>query len=249
MDKVCLEKQIDSQIKSFSRFMGISEFPAYDLQTKEASIETADLQGFEVVASASYQPKTNRHSLLVSTNLDLPRYVFYHEFTHMLDSELYAKSDSIRYAGLSGFTEYHASQIELMQLLGTISVSDALSFSMNDTIATISGKKRVVEYVEEKRQHAIELFGREDFPADLNTLKSAFGVLFNYLGLRSICEMYSSDYIEKTDNAAFLRFIPTTNFVAINTLMHGWLDNSKIDMGINVYLNTLFPLIKEFRLA
>ena len=82
-------------------------------------------------------------------------------------------------------------------------------------IVTTSGEKRVAQYVEEKRQHAIELFSREDFPADLNTLKSAFGVLFNYYGLRPICEMYSSDYIEKTDNAAFLRFIPTTNFVAI----------------------------------
>lgn len=249
MDKVCLEKQIGSQIKAFSKFMGIAEFPAYNLQTKEASIETADLQGFEVVASASYQPKTNLHTLLVSTNLDIPIYVFYHEFTHMIDSEIYAKNDSTRYAGLSGFTEYHASQIELMQLLGAISVNEALSFSMNDTIVTISGEKRVAQYVEEKRQHAIELFSREDFPADLNTLKSAFGVLFNYFGLRSICEMYSSDYIEKTDNAAFLRYIPTTNFVAITSLMHGWLDNRKIDMGINVYLNTLFPLIKEFRLA
>lgn len=249
MDIVCLEKQISSQIKAFSRFMGIAEFPAYSLQTKEASIETADLQGFEVVAAASYQPKTNLHTLLVSTNLDLPRYVFYHEFTHMLDSEIYAKNDSIRYAGLSGFTEYHASQIELMQLLGAISVSEALSFSMNDTIVTISGEKRVTQYIEEKRQHAIELFSREDFPADLNTLKSAFGVLFNYFGLRSICEMYSLDYNEEIDNAAFLRFIPTTNFIAINTLMHGWLDNSKIDMSINVYLNTLFPLIKEYRLG
>lgn len=249
MDIVCLKQQIGLEIKEFSKFMGIAKFPEYNLQTKEASIETADLQGFEVIASASYQPKTDLHTLLVSKNLDLPRYVFYHEFTHMLDSEIYAKNDSIRYAGLSGFTEYHASQIELMQLLGAHSINEALSFSMNDTIVTISGEKPVAQYVEEKRQHAIELFSRKDFPANLNTLKSAFGVLFNYFGLRSICEMYSLDYFEITDNAPFLRFIPTTNFVAINTLMHGWLDNSKIDMSIKVYLNTLFPLIKDFRLA
>jgi len=56
------------------------------------------------------------------------------------------------------------------------------------------------------------LFSRVDFPADLNTLKSAMSIFYNYFGLRSICEAHSIDYIEKVNNKAFLKFIPIQLF-------------------------------------
>lgn len=241
-------RKIQLYEENFKKFMGIADFPTYKLATKVASLSVADSRGFDSAASTFYQPKTDSHTLQVSTNLILSQYLLFHEFTHILDSEMYAKGDSMRYAGLSGFTEYHASQIELMQLLGATSVNDSISFPMQTTIHTFSGEKSVAQYIQDKQQHAIELFSRDDFPADIDTLKSAFGILYNYWGLRSICEMYSSDYVENVQNDAFLKFIPSVYFSLLNTLMHGWLDTSIIEKSIPLYLNTLFPLIQQYKL-
>ena len=90
----------------------------------------------------------------------------------MLDSELYVKNDKIRYLGISGFTEYHASQIELLAMLGVQSINDEPSFSMDTIIHTFAGDKSVKQYISEKQQHAIELFSRADFPSSIETLKS-----------------------------------------------------------------------------
>lgn len=64
----------------------------------------------------------------------------FHEFVHMLDAELYAKNDKIRYLGIS---EYHATQIELFAMLGVQSINSEPSFSMDTIIHTISGNKSV----------------------------------------------------------------------------------------------------------
>ena len=232
----------------FKQFMGIKDFPAYQLTTKEVSLAIADSCGFDSAASTFYSPKTNIHTLQISTNLILSKYLVFHEFTHILDADMYANGDSTKYAGLSGYTEYHASQIELMQLLGTETATDEISFEMNTIISTFSGDKSVAQYIREKQEHAIQLFSRADFPADINTLKSAFGVLYNYWGLRSICEMYASDYVEEVQNDAFLQFIPTINFCLMNIMMHGWLDKQNIEKSIPLYINTLFPLIEKYKL-
>lgn len=232
----------------FKLFMNIEEFPTYELQTKEVSETIAATQGFDVAAAAFYQPQSKSHTLLVSTNLVLSKYLVFHEFTHILDSEMYANSDKMRYVGLSGFTEYHASQVELIQLLGANTFDQTLSFSMNTIVSTFAGEKSVSEYVEGKQQHAIELFSRSDFPADINTLKSAIGVLYNYWGLRSICEMYSTDYTEKINNEAFLKFIPTQVFSIQNRLMHNHLDKGQIELSMQAYMCTVMPLIQTYKL-
>ena len=67
-----------------------------------------DLAGFGALAQAIYNPKTDIHTLRICVNLELMKYVVFHEFTHILDAEMYAKRDSLRYAYLSGYTEYHA---------------------------------------------------------------------------------------------------------------------------------------------
>lgn len=92
----------------------------------------------------------------------------------------------------------------------------ASASTFSTIIDTYSGNRTVSQYVEEKRLHAVELFSRQDFPADLDMLKSAMGVLFNYFGLRSICAMYATDYNEKIDNAAFLNHITVFQFAPVN---------------------------------
>lgn len=249
MDRDCIIKQLNTYVDEYISFMGITHFPEYILQTQKVSEVTVALQGFEVAAATFYQPISGQHTLLVSTNLCLSKYLVFHEFTHMLDSELHVDGDKIRYTGLSGYTEYHASQVELIQLLGAKAIDDIPSFSMNTMISTFAGEKSVSQYVREKYQHAINLFNREDFPVNVNTLKSAFGVLYNYWGLRSICEMHATDFKETINNAAFLRFIPTTCFTLMNNLMHGWLDKNKIELSIPLYINSVFPIIKNYKLA
>lgn len=241
-------EQLNTYVNEYKIFMGIDKFPEYNLQTRTASIITAETQGFESVASTLYHPESGQHTLIISSNLNLLRYVMFHEFTHMYDSELYVNGNKIRYLGLSGYTEYHASQIELAQLLGAKHFNNIPSFSMNTIISTISRETSISQYVKDKYNHAIDLFSRSGFPENLNILKSAFGVLYNYWGLRSICEMYATDFVEKIDNAAFLKFISSTNFSVINNIMHGWLDKTKIDLSIPLYTNSILSIIKEYDL-
>lgn len=247
-----IDDRVIEQIKSyeyeFKNFMGIDDFPTYNIQAKVASATTAQSQGFESVACADYNTETNNHILTVSNNLFLAKHVAFHEFTHILDSEMYVNGDKVRYMGISGFTEYHASQIELLQMLGTKNSDEILQFSMNDTIETMFGIKTVQQYIDDKQQHSIDLFSRKDFPANLNTLKSAVGILFNYFGLRSICEMYAIDYCENINNQVYMNFISTQQFTTINNLMHGWLDNAKINSSIILYNVIMMSLIKGYKL-
>ncbi len=233
----------------FKKFMGIESFPQYVLHTKEASFFLAEAQGYDSVASTHYDIQSKSHTLTVSTNLKLHEYLLFHEFTHILDSEFYVNNDKMRYLGISGFTEYHAAQVELMAMLGIQSINDKPSFSMNKIIHTISGDKSVKHYVSEKQQHAIELFSRDDFPSSIEMLKISFGILFNYWGLRAICSMYATDYIEKIQNKSFLNYIPTNVFVLLNSLMRGWLSDSAINTSIPLYANTLIALVKQYKLA
>ena len=245
---VNLVEQIDKYIKEYIGFMNINKFPEYKLQTKEVSLDISEKQGYESVAETIYNVENGTHTLLISTNLELSKYVAFHEFTHMLDAEMYTYGDKMRYMGLSGFTEYHASQIELLQLLGTSSVDKVKSFSMSTVINAISGQKCVSQKLAEKQEHSISLFCRADFPANINTLKSAFGVLFNYFGLRSICEMYATNYKETICNEAFLKIVPSMQFIPLNRLMHNWLDTEQIDMSITLYAVIVMALIKEYKL-
>lgn len=244
-----ITKKINTYIDEYKSFMGIDQFPEYTLKTHEARISTADSQGYEIAAATYYQPETNQHALLVSTNLILSRDLMFHEFTHMIDSELYVNGDKIRYAGLSGYTEYHAAQVELLSLLGVEKENAALTFPMDTVVSTFSGDKCVSQYVQAKYQHAVDLFSRADFPADVAALKSALGVLYNYWGLRSICEMHSPDFKEINKNEAFLKYIPTVQFSTLNNLMRGWLDKAQVDLSISLYLSIIFSIIKSYKLA
>ena len=231
--------------EEFRNFMKIKDFPEYQIKTKEVSINVSDSCGFESAASASYVIETKTHTLTVSTNLEVSKDLIFHEFTHILDSEMYSKDDKIRYAGISGFTEYHASQVELAYLLGANTIDDIPSFSMDTIISTFVGEKSVYQYVDEKQQHAIDLFARTDFPANISALKSAVGVLCNYYGLRSICEKYSIDYTEKVDNAVFLQYISTQYFSKFNSFMHGWLDEDNIELSIPLYINIITSILRN----
>jgi len=237
----------------FMQLLGLTCFPAYEIAYKEISLSVSDEQGYDSLGSAHYDYRTGKHTLIVWSNIhtlgEVGKQTIFHEFTHILDNETYVNKDPEKYIANHGYTEYHAAQIELAQLLGAKSIDAIPKFSIEKTISTFAGDKSVAQYICDKQQHAIALFSREDFPADIASLKTAFGILYNYWGLRSICEIYATNYIETINNTAFLKYIPTTFFTALNNFMHGWLDKAKIDLSIQAYINTVFPIIKDYKLA
>ena len=248
MNENLLVKKIKTYETEYISFMNLEKFPDYEIDTKKVSLAIANKQGYEAVATTWYLPQTGKHTLIISTNIIAEKQLLFHEFTHMLDAERYVNGDKMRYAWLSGYTEYHASQIELMQMLGVKNINAVTNFSMNDTVTTLAGEKKVAQYVADKRQHAISLFERNDFPADLATLKTAIGVLYNYWGLRSICELYSDDYVEIVNNNTFLQYISTQIFCETNNLMHGWLNTEQIEYSMKQYMGIIFPLAQKYKL-
>ncbi|MEE1442316.1 MAG: hypothetical protein UGF43_01670 [Blautia sp.] len=172
------------------------------------NINETDITGFGSLAQAKYNPHTDEHTLRVCSNFEVIKYVVFHEFTHILDAEMYAKNNPANYAYLSGYTEYHASQIELLILLGIDNMHSLQqsTFSMDTRIAAFPNKMSVDEYLHGKHRFVIDMMHRDDFPKDLEVLKTTIGVLYNYLGIRSICKMYGKDYRERKDNTSIIKW-------------------------------------------
>lgn len=230
-------------------FMGINNFPEYKLELYEIKANEADIAGFGIVAQALYDPKTGQHTLRICTNLEVKEYIVFHEFTHILDSEMYANKDAIRYAYLSGYTEYHASQVELMFLLGAQKISDNIcGKTMRSVIPTFPNERTVEEYIISKHKLVIDMMNRKDFPANIEALKVTLGVLYNYWGSRSICKLYLDDYQEHVDNSAIIRIIPPSVFLVMNIFMDGWFDDSKVEKSFGPYSNALMPIIVNKKL-
>lgn len=247
-NKVSIETLIKQYEQSYMAFMGIKHMPSYKIEPFAIDMSEVNKNDFGVMAQAKYNPKTGEHVLRVCADIELMEYVAFHEFTHILDSEIYAKDDPVQYMAISGVTEYNASQVELLKMIGVDSFYDDISFSMDMKIDTVSGRKSVRDYVIDKFEHAELLFSRADFPANIEMLKTAFGVWHNYLGLRSICKMYSVDYFEETNNKAFLAFMSTQEFHMMNNVMNDLLDRNKIEIAKQLYITVLFRLIKEYGL-
>ena len=239
--------------KEFKELLEIDNFPKYDVQYKELTMEKSEKEGFDSFATAYYDIPTGKHILEIWSNLytlgEAGKQVVFHELTHMLDDEMYVDRDKIKYLSNHGFTEYHASQIEFLKLLSVSSTSKGTSFSINETIDTVSGKKSIKEFVEAPHAHATELINRADFPANIETLKVTLGIIFNYYGRRSICKMYAVDYEDSADNSTIAKLITTPMVTFLNTYMTGWFDKARIDVLGNIYKTMILSLVKQYKLS
>lgn len=243
------EADIKKMEKEYAAFMGLDKMPLYTFESKKVSLSKAENEGFDSVAQTLYKPNTQDYKLIVADNIIIEPYILYHEFTHILDTEIYARGDKTKYVLSSGYTEYHASQIELLILLGAKSLKDKVAFSASKYIKTLAGEMTVQQYVDMKRSQAIDLFQRNDFPKNIEQLKTAIGILFNYWGLRSICYMYCKDFVEEINNTAFTQHIPANVFNPMNQLMVGWLTKRLIDLCCKGYGAMIMPLIKKYELV
>lgn len=243
-----LKNEILASENEYRTFMNLDAFPKYDLREKELSLATVDKQGYAPIAQAHYAPSSDKHTLIISTNIHIPEYVLFHEFTHILDDELFAKYSKDRYTLISGFTEYHASQVELMRLLNADSIDSALSFSKETIISTVIGKRSVSQYINDKLQQSSDLFSKSDFPASIDELSTALGVLFNYLGLQSICQMYSIDYVENCNYTSILNQISAPLFHNLKLSMQGWLTPIQVERACTIYWNILSSINSRYNL-
>ena len=239
-----IKSDIDYIVKQYKYFMCIDEFPDFEIIMRDNLTEEEIKKEYYPIAQAEFDSKNGKHTLIVNENI-CQDYLLFHEFTHILDSEMYVMGDKKRNLGLLGYTEYHASQIELLLLLKAKTINSNVSFSMTDIIKTCTGEITVKEYIETKRKCAKELFSQDGFPQNIEILEASLGVLFNYWGLRSICKMYAKDYNEVIDNGAFLKYISSFYFCKLNNLMNGWMDEEKIEKSIEVFY-MLFYVMKDY---
>lgn len=114
MTEIQIKNLIKEYEKEYIEFMEIEKLPQYKIDFFEINVEESDAAGFASAAQAYYNTKTDEHILRICKSSEIPRYIVFHEFTHILDTEMYAKQDSWKYMALSGYTEYHAAQVAWM---------------------------------------------------------------------------------------------------------------------------------------
>lgn len=244
------EKQIKNLIKKYEKeyidFMGIERLPQYRIELFKIDVAKSDAAGFGSMAQAKYNLKTNEHILRICIDSKISKSIIFHEFTHILDADMYAKNDPHKYVKVTGYTEYHASQVELMVMLGANKIQpDDFSFTLGTEIKLFETGKTVENYLNSRHQLVIDMMSRTDFPRDIEALKTTIGVLYNYFGLRSICKMYAEDYHEKVDNTVIIKKIPSELFEEINSSMVGWFNQSQVEASFITYKRIIEPMLQK----
>ena len=233
MTEIQIKNLIKEYEKEYIEFMEIEKLPQYKIDFFEINVEESDAAGFASAAQAYYNTKTDEHILRICKSSEIPRYIVFHEFTHILDTEMYAKQDSWKYMALSGYTEYHAAQVELMIMLGADSIqTQDFSFTVDVEI----GNSTVRNYLNSRHQLVVNMMNRTDFPRDIEALKTTVGVLYNYFGVRSICKMYAKDYTEEVDNTIIIQKLSKVLFEEINSFMVGWFNEAQVELSFVSYM-------------
>lgn len=243
---------VRSCVDDYMRFVGIDDFPSFTLETKDMTLEKVMRQGFDAPAATFYDYHTGGHRLEIWSVLYLPQmnadYLVFHELTHIWDSELYSQKNNIKHMSNKGYTEYHASQIDFMKALGADNIKDPFSFSMDQQFETIGGIKTARDYADQPRKHAAELIRRKDFPADIATLSTTMGIIFNYYGKRSICKMYAEDYDDNADMSAIVKLLGKEMVQLLDVLMLGWFDTEKVSLIDKIFGKRIIDITKEYKL-
>ncbi|MGE7926406.1 hypothetical protein [Lysinibacillus xylanilyticus] len=185
-ETLLIQSYITEKLISYKKFMLIEKMP----------IPEINIDRFKTNAAHNYNVELDEHKLIVGPNIinRNMEYILFHEFTHMYDVITFSAKKTDVYAANRGFTEYHASQIELLKLLDARTVNDEIQFSLTQSIETILGDITVFEYILSLRNSAREGIREESFPDSKENLLTALGMIFNHLGRISICRLYANDY-------------------------------------------------------
>lgn len=248
-----IEDYVKSCIDDYKKFMDIKELPNFTVKSKEITLGKSQTQGFDAPAAVFYDIPSGRHSLEIWSKLALPQmnadYLVFHEFTHILDAETYSLKDKVKHMSNKGYTEYHASQIDFMKLLGAQNIIDSFSFNVDKKFETFGGTKSAKEFVEMPLNLATELINRTDFPANIETLATAMGTIFNYYGRRSICKMYAVNYTDSADVSAIVTFLGENNIKVLDSYMLGWFDVNKVRLIDELYKRMVLTFASRYHLS
>lgn len=238
--------------KEYKQLLEINDFPTYEIEYKEVSQKDSDDRGYGALGASRYDYKTGKHTLVVWSNIhtlgEAGKQTIFHEFTHILDDEFHVNKNAEKYVANHGYTEYHASQIGFLKVLGVQSIKQHILFSMRDFIDTESGYMTIQDYVNAPILLANELINRIDFPNNFEMLKDTMGVIFNYYGRRSICKMYSNDFQDSADTSVIAKLITPTMVTFLNTYLTKWLTNPQISVLGNFYKDIFMALVNRYNI-
>lgn len=192
-----LEAYVKEKLKEYKRFMEYSgELPIPQIIIEEGLLG----------ANHNYNVATDKHVLTFGPNATKKVYepVLYHEFTHLYDVVTYSAKDSNRYFMNRGYTEYHASQVDLLKLLGATSIEEKITYSLSQQVDTIEGTMPLVEYILMAKNSAKEGLELGLHLTNKHAFSHIIGMVFNHLGRLSVCRLYAEDYSAYKDKLADL---------------------------------------------
>lgn len=255
-DKLLFSTYVENCIESFMTFISISSLPEIQMIPMTLSPSDAHAKGFGSLATHYYDVSTGHHTLKIWEDIYKPQlhadYLVFHELTHVVDTEKYAQRDKMKNVAIKGYTEYHAAQIDFLKVLGAETASEGRVFSLSQRIVTIIKEQTALSFVLAAHEAVLALLTRSDFPRDLEALVTALGMIFNYIGRKSICKMYASDYCEFTcllnDTIIESNFLGQDVYNALDTMLTGWLSESLIEiLGIG-YTKIVFGMVDKYNL-
>ena len=223
-------------LEEYMRFMEIDAFPVFETEYVKLDLEQENV----IVAQAEFDFIEKKHKLRLPEKAEVPMFLLFHELTHIYDTSLHSKGEINYDYCLTGFLEYHASQVELLQLLGAKSIYDTdVCFSMNDYLNIGEEKESARTYITKKYDIAKSLLR----DVSRENRENGAGVLFNYFGLVSICRMYATDFEEEIDVSELGDFFDPVLVVALEKMMSGWIND--IDSVVALYSNVIFSVITK----
>ncbi|WP_044937761.1 hypothetical protein [Pseudobutyrivibrio sp. LB2011] len=239
-NETTLEKRIYDFEQEYCKFMEIDSFPEYRIEKIHR-----DSQKTIVKAQAYYDFDGMEQVLIIPDNIELSRSTMFHEFTHILDDEYYEGKNRRSNFLLHGYSEYHAAQIQLLDLVGANSINlDSFHFSMNNKCADFN---TVTDYIKDRKSLFIEYINKMSVPTNMETARTIIGMLFNYLGFVSICKSYSIDYIDINEDELFSRFNDDITLDLKKLMNSAWLDYNmtKVLDTFETYRKIISPLIRD----
>lgn len=248
MNEVEIEQFIRNDFETkYLCFMGVQTFPQYEIKFDLLNPNFFSGNTSVPSASANYNIHEDKHDLIIRIDVTKCLDVLYHEFTHILDYGNYVRGQDINNLGLNGFSEYHATQVELQYLLGMSHVWDCnMKYSMDQSVL---GFESLSSYLSNKLDIIKELFSCKAIYKDVRLLGMAIGTVFNLLGAVSICKNFCFDYdmnIENQLEKAIDNDTVFSKFKVFFPVMIGRLDESEIMKCVELYV---FSFIDLFRRA
>ncbi len=242
-------------INRFKSFYGLDNLPSIEIQSFYTPYDHSHSLDYGVLATHFYDTEKKRHTLKVWNKLPSlgtkAEPVVFHELTHVLDTEKYSTSKTHNVA-IKGYIEYHASQIEMLRVLGWESVNSEKRFSLLQKNDMLLYGDTLYDYVIAQKTTAEKLISRKGFPQNSEVLHTALSIIFNYIGRLSISKMYSTDYAENQtvlENSSIISaFLKDSVYNSLLELLLKWPSEREISVLSVGYLNMIVCMHNKYKL-